>query len=206
MSVGMIQFHPSNPFRPTNWRWELARVLSDGDNKKKLARANPDQYVQKAYRFLKELGQCEDEIDRYALMDKNEDLYGAYSIWQRGGDETDRHPMRYALEARILADEDTYSIANKLGITTGLVEIYEKVFFNIKDKISNKDYVMTCVMSPAVYSGLSDRDYDLLWKLFGYLYGPVVLDAFIHANTQRARPVSAEEVDAVLTEDTRSTL
>jgi len=64
-----------------------------------------------------------------------------------------------------------------------VISLYERIFFNVNEKLKNRDYIMTCVIGPSVHSGLSDRDFDLLWKLFGYLYGPVVLNAFVHTTS-----------------------
>ncbi len=200
----MFQFHPSNPFRVCNWRWERARVLRE-KNTRAIGRGTNDQFVTAAFKFQVELAKCKDDVDRWSLMEEYPDIYAAYLIFKRGDDE-DRHPMRFVIEARILAGQQSDEIANLLGIPPATIDLYEKIFFNVKDKLKNSDYIMTCVMGPSVYAGLSDRDYDLLWKLFGYLYGPVMLDSFIQTTSRKFRPETSSEVDAALGDDARSAL
>jgi hypothetical protein len=200
----MLQLHPNNPFRPANWRFERARIMRETKTRGR-GRRTDDQWVHRAYKFQSGLAKCKDDVDRYELMEEFPDLYGAYLIYQRGENE-DRHPMRYAVEARLLAGQNNYDIAGRLGVESGLIEAYEKIFFNVREKLNNPDYIMTCVLGPSIHAGLSDRDYDLLWKLFGYIYGPLALDAFIHATTRKYRPENLTEVDTALAEDTRSSL
>ncbi len=201
----MFQYHPSNPFRSCSWRWESARIIREGKVRGAIKKFSEDAWVVKAYKFQRELATCKDEVDRYDLMDKYPELYGAYLIYQRG-EEQDRHPLRFAIEARILADQDELDISTNLGISPKTVQAYEKLFFNVKEKLSNQDYIMTCVIGPSVHAGMSDRDYDLLWKLFGYLYGPAALDAFIHTTTRRHRPETLADIDATLAEAVRSSV
>lgn len=196
----MIQYHRFNPFRPAAWRWERARTMRE--KKIRMSRDPDDRYVNKAYKFQAKLARCKEDIDRWELMERYPDIYAAYLIYSRGGGE-ERHPLRYAIEARILAGQTAEQIASLIGIEPTIIDLYEKIFFNVTEKLRNTDYIMTCVLGPSVHSGLSDRDYDLLWKLFGYLYGPTVLDAFIHSTTARFRPETGEEVDICLADDAR---
>ncbi len=199
----MFQFHPANPFRPVNWRWERARIV--GEKASKAINAKTDAWIDRAAAFWTSLNRAKDEIGRYALMDDNPIMYSAYLIYNSGGDE-DRHPLRHAIEARLLAGQTYEDIAERIGIEPETIEAYERLFFNVTEKLKNSDYIMTCVLGPSVHSGLTDREYDLLWKLFGYLYGPVVLDAFILATSRRFRPEQPNEVDIALAEDARSSL
>lgn len=201
----MLQFHPSNPLRAVNWRWERARIMREANKERSLGTRTTDEYVLAAYNFQKKLFKCKDEVDRYELMDSDPDLFGAYLIYHRN-DPQERNPARFAIEARLLSDQPDFEIAQKLGTSAGVIHTYEKLFFNVRDKLQNSDYVMTCVMSPAVHAGMTDRDYDLLWKLFGYLYGPVALDTFVTSTSRKFRPTSFAEVDAALAEDVRSSL
>lgn len=200
----MLQFHPSNPFRPVNWRWERARLMRE-KHTRLTGKLKGDLYIVQAYQLQAGLMKCKDDVDRWELMEEYPDLYAAYLIFRRG-DEEDRHPMRYAVEARLLSSQSPQEIAANLGVSAETVLLYEKVFFNVNEKLKNQDYIMTCVIGPSIHAGLSERDYDLLWKLFGYLYGPVVLDSFITTTSRRFRPETIGEIDAALAEDTRSSL
>ena len=52
-------------------------------------------------------------------------------------------------------------------------------FFNVRDRLDRIDFILNSVFAASVARGLRDRDFDLLWKLIGYLYGPKMLDAVI---------------------------
>lgn len=200
----MLQFHPSNPFRPVNWRWEQARLMRE-KKLRSIGKTVNDPIIVAAVKFQGRLARCTDDVDRWSLMEEYPDLYNAYLIHRRGDDE-DRHPLRYAVEARLLAGQPFNEIAELMGVTYDTVDNYERLFFSVTDKLRHSDYIMTCVIGPSVNAGLSDRDYDLLWKLFGYLYGPTVLDAFINTTSRKFRPQSINEVDAALADDARSAL
>jgi hypothetical protein len=49
-------------------------------------------------------------------------------------------------------------------------------------------------MGRGVQTGLAERDYDVLWKLMGYLAGPLVLDSCIY---KFAQPQQIQTVDGV---------
>ena len=59
------------------------------------------------------------------------------------------------------------------------IAYYEKVFFNVKDKLEHPMYMVSHVFGQAVKKGVRDNQPDLLWKLFGYLLGPVFLESLI---------------------------
>lgn len=200
----MFQFHAANPFRPTNWRWERARLYRE-KKLRNFKKQNEDIWTIDATKFQISLFKCKEDYDRWRMMELYPDIYSAYLIYRRGDDE-DRHPMRYAIEARILAGQHYSEISGKLGISPRVIEYYEKLFFNVIEKLDFPDYIMTCVIGPSVQSGLSDRDFDLLWKLFGYLYGPAVLDTFITTTSRRFKPENLNEVDVTLSEDARSSI
>jgi len=200
----MIQFHANNPFRPANWRWERARLLRE-----KLIRGvhsqNLDPWINQAYRFQVKLARCRDDADRWDLMERWPDIYQAYLIYTQSGND-ERNPLRFAIEARLLASESSSRIGELSGIPAVVIELYERLFFNVKEKLDNPDYIVNCIIGPSVHSGLSDRDYDLLWKLLGYLYGPIILNSFIHSSGASFRPASQAEVDSCLAEDMKHSL
>jgi len=203
-----LRCHRDHPYRPVNWRWERARFLRDA-NLPKVSRRHDDKYVIKARKFLEALDACKAEVDQYALLDKQPDLYYAYELWDEpeGADlYHDRNPGRYELEARLLAGETRESVAAKLGVRVKVVEWYELLFFNVSDRIKNTSYVLNQVMGPAVHRGLTDRQYDVLWKLLGYFCGPVALDAFVTSFVNPDRPDTPEKVEDFCRDWTRSTL
>jgi len=200
----MLQYHPSNPMRPVDWRWERARIIRET---KYFRLRNEDEWTQKTVKFQKQLLKCKNEFDRYTLMCKEPDIYFAYNI--RGAIGTDIKKVitiKDEIEARLLAGEDDQSIADKAGCSVATVNAFEHMFFSVKDKLKNTTYILHQVLGPAIHRGLYERDHDLLWKLYGYFCGSRVIDALTTTFTNPVRPNTPEEVDAMFVDDTRETM
>jgi hypothetical protein len=165
-----------------------------------------DPWFEEVRAFWGRLAKCTEEQHRWDLMVRSPTVYGAYLIYQRGETEDQHHPLRYVLEARMLAGQTSAAIARLVGLEEPVVDYYGRIFFDVADRLRNRDYIMTCVLGPAVTAGMSDRDFDLLWKLYGYLYGPVVLDNFIYTTSESMRPDTPDAVAAALAGDARQTL
>lgn len=199
----MLEFRKDNPWRPVNWRWERARARKEG-KMRGIPVKNEDPYVLAACKFQQALDRCRDDTDRYFLLEKNPDLYDAYALRRPNADGSTGGATRWAMEARILAGETTAAVAAKLGCSAALVEWYERLFFNVTERRRAADYIMTAVIGPAIYAGTTEREYDILWKVFGYMGGPDVLDSFIHLTTRRAKVAGPGEVNEYFDNLTRS--
>jgi hypothetical protein len=53
---------------------------------------------------------------------------------------------------------------------------------------------MHCVLGPAVHLGFQASEYDLIWKLFALLGGPVAVDLMIDQSVGHARPDRAGDL------------
>lgn len=187
-------FLPSNPFRSPNWRWDAAGNLS-GPIK---ASASKDPWLKKAIRFRLQLKKSKSDAEQTKLALRFEDIYWAWRIWDAVDDERHRL-LRHELEARILA-EDTEERINKLcGITPEVQEAYVKIFFDVRDRLSQPAYIMHQVLGPKVHSGMTERDYELLWKMFGYCAGPMAVDAIINTMSGLEKPKTKQEIHGFLT-------
>ena len=114
--------------------------------------------------------------------------------------------MKYAIEAYLLARSESWQIAQHTGFTESAIDAYEAVFFNVRPKIEQKGYIVHKVLGPAVQQGLADREYDLLWKMYGYFLGPHVLAAI---ETRFSSPLWCDSPDGVgdaIQDDAISTL
>lgn len=198
----MLQFHPDHPMRPVDWRWERARIIRE-TGKSIGARAKEDEWIRLALKFQKTLLTCQNDFDRYALLEKYPSLYFAYTL---RGDDKKSGTMRSELEARLLANESQERIAERIGCNTETIKLYERLFFNISEKLKNTTYVLHQVMGPAIHKGMHEKDHDLLWKLYGYFCGTAVLDALTSTFTNPSRPETPEQVDALFVDDTRAVM
>lgn len=166
-----------NPWRVPQWRWLRANSVVDNTGPLPTPRRDgPDGYkwIRRAARFRRLYNQNDDEVGRCRLAMEFPAIFWAHYAW-----ENNEQPMKWAIEAHILARETNKEIAFKVGCAPEIVEAYEAIFFHVREKLNFREYILNSVMSDAVTRGLSDRHYDLLWKLFGYSGGPHVLDAMI---------------------------
>ena len=99
------------------------------------------------------------------------DVAGAIAIHE--GEST----TRWAVEARLLAGEPIEAIARKTALTPRAVATFEALFFNVSDKLENRGYLIHIAVG--LYPTPREPDLGLVWRLFGLIGGPVVLDALI---------------------------
>jgi hypothetical protein len=113
--------------------------------------------------------------------------------------------MRYEIESRILAGETLATISKKSGVPVPALEFYEKTFFNVLDRLSNKMYILHIAVGDQLQRGMTDRDYSVLWKLYGYVRGPEMLDYLITTFSDWTKP-SIGQAENMLLEDHRSNM
>jgi hypothetical protein len=91
---------------------------------------------------------------------------------------------RAVLEARILARESDETIAAKTSLSPLTVDCYEKLFFNVRDRLDCTDWVCkAAVRRPSARRterGPLDRsDIRAAYRMFGYCGGGLVLDVLL---------------------------
>jgi hypothetical protein len=167
--LGLVDLGAASPMRPVDWRWRRAgRLLELG---LRSSASRDDEPTRMAKRYRAGLRRCRDEADRWRLERKMPDVAGAVAIFE--GEPT----TRGAVEARLLAGEPIEVVARKTALTPRAVATFEAVFFNIRDRLENRGYLIH--FGVRLYSTPREPDPGLAWRLFGLLGGPVVLDALI---------------------------
>ena len=182
----MIHALRDNPKRATNWRWQRAVQIDSGGPRASRAMDGEDGFawIRRASRLKRRYEQAGNRPDMmYRLVQYDRTMFWAHSLWM-----DEKAPTRWALEARILAGENNLEIAERLGTDPEIIEAYEAVFFQVREMLHRRDYVVNVVMAEAVTRGLSERQYDLLWKMFAYHGGSHVLDAVISKFSPIAKP------------------
>lgn len=163
-----------NPFRSPSWAWRRANAIHTGsqpgltmkrDGKPGMKRVRP------LMRYLRGWQKCHNDIQKAELAAHEPKLFWAHSVFM-----ADDAPVKWLIEARLLARETDNEIAARLGCDPSIVACYHDTFFDVREKINYRDYIINSVFGEACYRGLSERRHDLLWKLFGYYGGPHVLD------------------------------
>jgi hypothetical protein len=195
----MYLFSEANPFAPLDRRWRQAAWLIDQGQP--LSSAQFDPWVEQAVAYQTALHACQDEVAREHLAREMPDIDQALAVYQA------KSPLlRWAVEARILAKESFDEIARKCNLLPETVEAYEALFFAVADKLGADTWVVCNVIGAKAFTGLTADDLDVLWKMIGFAFGPVMLDAFIHGNLGVDEPATAEEIDQVLSQQTKSLL
>jgi len=171
-----LEYAAQNPFRPADWRWQRATALFEGTPGAMAANRRLDgpdgfTWINTALRFLREYNTARTETARARLSERRPGLFWAYWIWRS------TNPLKHVIEAQLLARSSAYSIGYRCNTAPDVINAYEAMFFNVNDKIQHRSYILNCVIGPAIHRGLTEREYDLLWKLYGYFLGPAIVDA-----------------------------
>jgi hypothetical protein len=188
----MLHAFKNSPRRAPHWRWLRAVEIDGGGLKATRARDGEDgfQWIRRATRLKRHYDRASGRPESfYALALRDSALFWAHSIWVE-----EKAPTRWGIEARVLAGESDDEIAAKIGTEPEVIGAYVDVFFDVRKRLMNLDYVQNVVMADAVTRGLQERQYDLLWKLMGYKGGPLVLDAVISRGSPVARPDGTDTV------------
>jgi len=198
--MSILVNRPVNKRRPPDWRWQRACELAEGARP---VRGRDDEVVKAACKFRRLIDRCQTDMDRLTALDAYPEMYEAYSLYDASDDPSEH---RWELEARLLAREAFGDIADKMGIDPDAIEIYERVFFDVIDRLGSPSLITHTVIGRAVQTGLAEREYDCLWKLFGYHLGPSVLDAFVFKFNMPRHTESHDGLRAALRGFTKDTV
>jgi hypothetical protein len=186
--------------RPADWRWRRAGEQLERGDPIKRDRDQDSMIVIKQFR--RSIERADTERKQAAIENKYPALYAAWEIYTF---EEDFH-TRSAIEAYILAREPFDIVARKLAIPREVVVEYEKYFFNVGDHLDAPAYISNQVLGRPVQTGLAERHFDLLWKMYGYNAGPKIVDTLITRFNNPSRPETPEDVSAFWGNDVREML
>lgn len=88
--------------------------------------------------------------------------------------------MRTVVEARILAGQDNEDISVSSHNPPEVISLYHDVFFDVRDRLTAKDWISTQVIGQVFQVGDQRTNQDLLAKYFGYFGGPLILEAVLY--------------------------
>jgi hypothetical protein len=190
-----------DPFRTPDYRWSRAGwLIAEGRN---VRRAREDAYVVAALDFRRASNRATTGLAQERLANRMPGIYFAAEVFRR-----DEDYMRWVLEARILTNEPVKVIARRCRTTPEVVYWYEKLFFDVRPYLNNRDWLVSQVLvGESFRRGLQERDRELLLKLYALVGGPLAVDAILQLhNTDRPFPRTREELDAFWGDDHRETL
>jgi hypothetical protein len=191
---------PAHPWRPVDWRWRLALHLVE--QPRSYLRKYADDGVRQAVALERTYPRSWDNDARERLANRQPTLWQARELYY-----SDPAHSRWAVEARILAGEPVADIARKHNLTPEVIDCYAPLFFDVADRLDNPSLIYMYVVGTKVYTGWSpDDDLDVIWRLFGYNFGPIVLDLLIPLATGRGWLDKIDCPDGLLDDETRLTL
>ncbi len=201
-------YHQIDPFRRADWRFN--RVLAMCDRVPTPGRCTPrdDEYVKRARSFLLRY-RAFDEDRREELRQEDPDLYCAFAIFRAKPDEGDQ---AFSLEARILSGQTDDEIVEHYSFGPRTVDYYEHLFFNVRDRITKRDWITTQILIPALKrdkgtaqaaaaaGAWAPQDHAVVksqmdgsLKFFAYFGGPWVLERMLSGFEHNSRAASADE-------------
>jgi hypothetical protein len=108
---------------------------------------------------------------------------------------------RQEIEARLLTRASLEEIAFKLGGDPKAIEYFASLFFDVRDALDHRDWVVLMIRRRMRYdedSGCSraEAERGYVMRLFGYFGGPLVLDSLMNPLGEKKPPENAEEIRA----------
>lgn len=186
-----------HPLRPPNWRW--ARALEITETYERVPRADSnDPDVIQAVKFARKLNSSQPERIRVLFKDE-------YLAWKIYTDETYKR-LKWEIEARIIARQTNEEIGIRISVVPTVVDIYEKWFYNIRDRLDSVGYLYNQLISPLINTTPRDTDYEMLWKFYGLKSDGLVLDSLIYGFCERVGTTDAQSVQAFWVEDYQETV
>src|SRR5262249_37206072 len=154
--------HPDHPLRPPDWRWLRAADLWDqGDQP---SEPWDEAWVRRALRLYRELQQGKDPQPGK----RTADLWQSYRLYS--GESL----LPWEAEAGLRV-EPPAKVAAKCGVPPQILHAYEKVFFNVRDRLEARGYIINVVLGGDLLARLRDNDLGRNLKLFAYGAGVAAL-------------------------------
>ena len=204
----IARYNRFNPRRLPHWRFDRIRSLLDNNETGGRARPNPaedDEFITLGFQFLKrweavnKLDLSPEDLERHRqmeLMGDNPGLYFAYEMYTSPKEDK----LRNHTEAHILAGRVDSEISEITDQDIDSIMWYEKIFFNVREKLETPSYIDAQVLAKAVNCGLANLNLRLMVKFWAYYGGPYMLDAFINGMPRQfAKPGPNTDYQKVLT-------
>jgi hypothetical protein len=192
-----VQVIKHSPFRPINWRYQrIAEILSSTGTGRYPIKGIDDAETVAGFAFIRKWENIVRNSTNADIQDNladvfvdNPALYYAYEISQRDPNDD----SRVAIEARILANQEDDVIAQKMCIhDPATINWYEKLFFNVRDRLQSTDYISKQVIGPLLgrwdIGGENDGTNAISAKFFGYFGGETILEFMLYGIDRSLSP------------------
>jgi hypothetical protein len=176
-------FELYNPFRSPAWRFERVLSLVSRRPAPERASRSDDRYIRAYRKFLTQLEGRETRDSQMEIFGSDPALYFAHLLHHNPDKE-----YRTWVQARILAGQTDTEIARKCwGTLPATVSWYNKLFFDVRDRLDCKDYI-----DKVVVGRWDDRQSNpdgsttfyqksMMVKMFAFYGGPIILDYLVRS-------------------------
>jgi hypothetical protein len=146
-----------------DWRWQIVTSLVD-DNKPPSRRTEDDDF-RKAWYYLKRANTVKSRYETLALSRDYPGLARAHKLYENP------NSVKWIIEAGLLTDITIEDLSKFVSQPKDVVENYVKYFYDVRDKLESRGYIINYITLPAVRRGLAQRDFDFLYKTMAYCCG-----------------------------------
>jgi len=173
---------PRSPFRCPDWRWQLSLFA-------------------RGHRLPANLGLDDEWLKRLIAYHENCEAMGLWPADSPAAaiDPSVHGAVHFAynpdrldvaeFEAWVLTGEPSDVVAAACNLPGDVVEAYEKLFFDVRERLDMRDYIRCVVLGIDAVQNLKIDDHATIWKVFAYFRGRYVLEAMLQAfSGTRFRP------------------
>ncbi len=175
----MLELTFANKLRSPDAWWRRALGIIEGSQPDTTCRTDGRlgrDWINRAIDFENGLAAAKTHRERMDVADRNPGIWLAKFVFEQQA--PNGQALRSAIEARILARQTDEQIAQCTGCTPAAIAAYEALFFNVRNRLENGDFITQCVIgAPAARA--KDEPVGRVWKQFGYRAGPHVLEAVL---------------------------
>ncbi|MEQ8667537.1 MAG: hypothetical protein RIC12_00095 [Pirellulales bacterium] len=166
-TTASIDWARSSPTRSPTWRWEFARQIVEAGRRG--PRSSVESWLLEAVRYRREASRsCSPE----KLSARYPAVHAAQSIHHH------EHARRSLLEAWILSGSDDAQIASESEASPEVIEAYEQLFFNVRDRLGASDFILWAIRH--VHGTAPHPRAEVVQRL-AYFGGPTCLRAVLDA-------------------------
>lgn len=157
-----------------NWRWDSAGTVHQnyGHYSDYVRRPGDDDFFIKRVLpfYFTNANESKNSKARIQLEKKFPDLFWALSLYLEESWD------KWTLEALVCGDYPVEKIAELLFTEVSCIEAYEKMFYDIRDRIDNKVYMFSNVFRNSFMANGAMYYPDMLWKVLAWKHscGPEV--------------------------------
>lgn len=138
-----ILYRPDCVLRPPDWRWHRAWAYGQDykNRRRKFWRAARQDGAGRVLGFRRRLAKCYDPMMRERVAEADPELYQAHAIYEL----PEHGPLRMAVESFLLAAASTADVTRETGLAPGVVEEYQRTFYDVSDRLGSPSLVLHLV-------------------------------------------------------------